>query len=118
MRGSTDPTWPSGEFSIAAVRHGTPSEPLGPFVAPGTYTIRLRVDLNSTQRPIRVLLDPRVSMTEPVARETVVSLQHKLLFLLNILQGADARPTSQATAASLQLLETLAGLKARWETLR
>ena len=162
----------------------TPSGPLGPFVAPGTYTVRLKVGSSESERQLQVLLDPRVSMTDedlslhtkhsllayhgyldaqklrdaidlaltrqsisetqrarlralrgdgeprdgdiiygsiyaaPVERETVVDLQHKLLFLLKILQGADARPTAQAITATGELRETLQGLQARFEAAR
>lgn len=53
-----------------------------------------------------------------VTEETVVALQHKLLFMLNLLQGADARPTTQAEAGVAALEETLRGLEARWQALR
>jgi photosystem II stability/assembly factor-like uncharacterized protein len=51
-------------------------------------------------------------------KETVVGLQHKLLFLLNLLQGADARPTPQALEAAKKLQDTLGALEKRWEALR
>ena len=35
----------------------------------------------------------------PPDEETVVGLQEKLLYMLNVLQSADARPTTQAEAA-------------------
>jgi hypothetical protein len=54
----------------------------------------------------------------PADEETVVGLQHKLLYILNILQGADARPTPQALEAVAKLQETLAALEERWEALR
>jgi photosystem II stability/assembly factor-like uncharacterized protein len=56
--------------------------------------------------------------TTPADEETIVGLQHKLLFLLNILQGADARPTPQALEAIEKLQDTLGALESRWETLR
>jgi hypothetical protein len=52
------------------------------------------------------------------AEETLVGLQHKFLFLLNVLQGADARPTSQAAAAVTKLQEMLPALRQRWEAIR
>ena len=54
----------------------------------------------------------------PVAEETLAGLQYKFLHLQNILQGADARPTSQAMDAVWKLEQTLSGLKERWEKLR
>jgi hypothetical protein len=51
------------------------------------------------------------------AEETVVGLQDKLLFALEILQSADARPTSQTLAAVRQLRATARALKRRFEAL-
>ena len=155
------------QYSIAAVHKSTPSGPKGPFVHPGSYTIRLTVDGTVAERTLEVRLDPRVEISAedlqlqtdasmacyrsyrkaqelreeideaievggnreelgalrgagepgdpdilygsiyetPAHEETVVGLQHKLLFLLNILQGADARPTSQALEAVKKLQE-------------
>jgi photosystem II stability/assembly factor-like uncharacterized protein len=50
--------------------------------------------------------------------ETVVELQHKLLFVLNVLQGADVEPTMQARDAVASLEDSLAALEARWAELR
>jgi hypothetical protein len=46
-------------------------------------------------------------------QETVVGLQQKFIFMMNVLQGADARPTPQALAAVTELQKTLSTLKAR-----
>ena len=46
--------------------------------------------------------------------ETVAGLQHKLLFLLNLLQGADARPTTQARQAVEALEARALALAERW----
>jgi photosystem II stability/assembly factor-like uncharacterized protein len=152
------------EFSIAAVHGRTPSGPVGPFVAPGTYRVRLTVDSQTFEQPLTVEMDPRVvaSSTDialqtelslrldaayrrlqaardeidaqleespgnattsalgalrgegqpgnpdilygsiravPAEEETIVGLQEKVLFLLQLLQSADARPTEQAERA-------------------
>jgi photosystem II stability/assembly factor-like uncharacterized protein len=50
----------------------------------------------------------------PDDTETVVDLQHKLLFLLSLLQSADARPTTQAQAAVEELERTATALGRRW----
>ena len=55
---------------------------------------------------------------EADATETIVGLQEKLLFMLNLLQAADARPTSQAREAVAALQKTLRALEARWTALR
>lgn len=49
----------------------------------------------------------------PLDRETVVSLQEKLVFMLTLLQAADARPTTQSIAAVNALLDRLDEMKAR-----
>ena len=54
----------------------------------------------------------------PADRETIVGLQNKFLFMITLLQGADARPTPQALAALAELQKTLAAVKARWNALR
>ncbi|MEO0338953.1 MAG: glycoside hydrolase [Bacteroidota bacterium] len=44
-------------------------------------------------------------------QESLVSLRHKFLFMLNMIQGADARPTSQAMKATQELQGRLMELK-------
>lgn len=171
------------EFAIAAVYKRTPSGPTGPFVHPGQYTVRLRVDGDSHEQKIRVRIDPRVVIGEadlqlqtdlslacyrayhqaqviretiddmlssnPAAdrqaalralrgagapsspdilyssitardpgQETLVGLQEKFLYLLNVLQSADARPTRQTESAVQALEDMLERLKGRWEGIR
>jgi hypothetical protein len=49
----------------------------------------------------------------PTDRETIVGLQNKFLYMLTLLQGADARPTPQALAAVGDLQKSAAALKTR-----
>jgi photosystem II stability/assembly factor-like uncharacterized protein len=58
-----------------------------------------------------ILYDNIVST--PAERETVVDLQNKFLFMLNLLQSADAKPTAQALDAVAALQRTLQALKQR-----
>ena len=51
-------------------------------------------------------------------KESVVGLQGKFLFMLSVLQGADARPTSQAEAAVRTLSRVLPAMERRWASLR
>jgi photosystem II stability/assembly factor-like uncharacterized protein len=169
------------ELAIAAVYRNTGTSPVGPFVHPGRYTVRLAAGGVTADRTIDVRMDPRVTIAaadlrlqtdlslacyraygrlqdlreaidstaarQPARREqwlalagsgapenpdilyesitvvdpsqeTVVGLQQKLLFMLNLLQSADARPTSQAVAAAKQLTDTVTALERRWELLR
>jgi len=63
-------------FSIAAVRERTPSGPHGPFVAPGSYTVRLSVDGQVAEQPLVVRLDPRVALDEADLRlQTELSMR-------------------------------------------
>ena len=161
------------QFSIAAVYRSTPTGPQGPFVHPGTYQVKLIVDGEVSVRSFKVLMDPRLSITddalqlhtdlsmdcyqayhdlqtivelidaEPksskmqlalrgtgqvgnpdtmygsisqvqVEEETLVGLQHKFLFVLNLLQAADSEPTSQTIEAVRLLHETKESLMQRW----
>ena len=164
--------------SIAAVYQKTGSGPVGPFVHPDSYTVRLTVDGTAQERAVEVRLDPRVTIgpddlrqntdaslacyrayhelqdmrdaidarppearktllalrgngepddqdvlygnitAVPAERETIVGLQEKFLFMLTLLQGADAKPTSQTLTAIAELQKTLAAIKARAGALR
>jgi len=158
-------------YGIAAVQYDTPSGPVGPFVAPGTYKVQLIVDGVTTERSITVKLDPRSQLSlkaldlqtklsllsysnynklqtirelidskiatqnlnkksltdlnnfrgngqprsisffygsiqaSDLADETLVGLQSKLLYLIDILQSADAMPTAK-TIEAVNLLDT------------
>jgi photosystem II stability/assembly factor-like uncharacterized protein len=170
------------ELSIAAVSRNTGTSPVGPFVPPGKYTVRLAVDGRTFERPLEVRMDPRVPASaddlrlqselslscyrayervqtlrdaidaelgkgsaqrqnaaqalrgdgEPgnpdvlydsvtrtdAARETVVGLQEKLLFVMAVLQSADARPTRQAADAVKELVALVPQLEERWAKTR
>jgi photosystem II stability/assembly factor-like uncharacterized protein len=60
-----DPT----SFPIAAVPGDTPAEPRGPWVLPGTYTVRLTVNGTSIDQPLTVRMDPGISVPDDVLRE-------------------------------------------------
>jgi photosystem II stability/assembly factor-like uncharacterized protein len=47
-------------YPMIAVYHDTPSAPLGPWVLPGEYTVKLTVDGQSLTQPLTVKMDPRV----------------------------------------------------------
>ena len=167
-----DPRGAERGYAIAAVPRNTSSSPVGPFVAPGTYKIRLTVDGKVSEKELTVQLDPRSDITAeglqlqtglsldsynwygrlqdmreaiddklakpgkwkkglkealekfrgkgaPAAgdmlygniaastleEETVVGLQEKLLFVLEVLQSADARPPAQVQEAVAALVK-------------
>jgi hypothetical protein len=171
-------------FSIAAVVRNTPGGPVGPYVHPGRYRVRLTADDAVSERVLDVRMDPRVPIaaedlqaqtdlsltcyrgyarlqevrdgidvvlksgaadasrrsvlqalqgegapgdpdimygsiySAPDSTETVVGLQEKFLHMLNLLQAADARPTTQAREAVSALEQSLAALEARRASLR
>lgn len=53
----------------------------------------------------------------PADRETIVGLQHKFLFMLNLMQAADVEPTNQTVNAVRELQKSLEALKERWKLL-
>ncbi len=63
-------------FSIAAVYKDTPRGPLGPFVHPGIYTVKLTVDDKISSQMIQVRLDPRIDIkAEDLQQQTKLSLE-------------------------------------------
>jgi photosystem II stability/assembly factor-like uncharacterized protein len=50
----------SHEFPISAIVHDTPKYPLGAWVVPGNYTVKLTVDGKSYSQPLVVKMDPRI----------------------------------------------------------
>jgi photosystem II stability/assembly factor-like uncharacterized protein len=48
------------EFPISAILHNSVLHPLGPWVLPGSYTVKLTVDGKSYAQPLTVKMDPRI----------------------------------------------------------
>jgi hypothetical protein len=63
----TPPPGAERSYAIAAIYRNTPSGPVGPFVHPGRYRVRLTADGAVSERHIDVRMDPRV----PIAAEDV-----------------------------------------------
>jgi photosystem II stability/assembly factor-like uncharacterized protein len=81
--------------SIAAVYRNTPSGPAGPFVHPGSYTVRLTVDGVVRNRTLELRLDPRVKIAPGDLRaQTDASLACYRAYheLQEIRDAIDARP--------------------------
>jgi photosystem II stability/assembly factor-like uncharacterized protein len=49
------------EFPISAIYHDTPKYPLGAWVLPGNYTVKLTVDGRDYSQPLNVKMDPRIT---------------------------------------------------------
>ncbi|HEY2474340.1 MAG TPA: hypothetical protein VGI19_06005 [Candidatus Cybelea sp.] len=133
-----DPRSTAQGLPISAVPHDTPRTPQGPLVPPGTYTVALAIDGRVFKQNLVVAMDPRVSIS-PQALATQYALSRRLVSLMdrsfagaqrapknakpdyerinesagNLLEtvdGADAPPTAQASAAVSVLEARLAAL--------
>ena len=63
-------------YPIAAIYQNTPREPRGPWVAPGSYTVRLTVAGRAYTRPLTVKMDPRVKTApEALAQQFALTMQ-------------------------------------------
>jgi photosystem II stability/assembly factor-like uncharacterized protein len=170
-------------YAIAAVQYNTASGPVGPFVAPGNYTVRLTVDNEVIEHIINVKLDPRSKISDEgiklqselslqcytnyeklqvlretldemlnnsnqlksdkkdallkfrglgmpnngdaiygsiseseLTNETIVGLQSKLLYIMNVVQNADEKPTSKTQEATSKLNQRTNEMIAKWNT--
>ncbi len=79
------------DLPISAVVHDTPRVPEGPLVVPGRYTVRLEVDGRVLVRPLRVAMDPRVSISQGQLERQYL-LAHQIVEILD-------RSYDEATAA-------------------
>jgi len=62
-------------YPIAAIYRNTPSMPMGPWVLPGGYVVRLTVGDSSQEQPLTVAMDPRVKTpAEGLARQFALSM--------------------------------------------
>ena len=177
-----DPQGADRSYAIAAVLKNTPDGPVGPFVAPGNYTVRLTADQNTLEKKIEVRLDPRSKLSNSdlelqtdlsmrvydaygqlqavrdavkaelqdsktrkktksqlqkfigkgnpsngdplygsireasLESETLAGLQRKLLYLLVVLQNADARPTEPMREAVTKLMRRVEEMRAKWRS--
>jgi len=170
-------------FSISAVYKNTASGPVGPYVAPGKYVVRLTADGKVSEQPIQVRLDPRTSISDadlklqtdlsmqcynlyntlqlvrdeidarlnnpkskwkkgekekwqvlrgsgepdganilygsityaPLERESMVSLQDKLLYMLSVLQSTETKPTTQTIEAMNALTKRFTEMMTKWK---
>ncbi len=112
-------------FPISAIYRDTPSEPEGPLVPPGAYTVRLSVGTKQMEQPLEIRMDPRVKASaadiqkmfdasyrcyDNIAKIRALPKNAELdklaadfLELMKITEEADAAPTAQAMEAIMKL---------------
>ena len=112
-------------FPISAIYRDTPSEPEGPLVPPGTYTVRLSVGTKQMEQPLEIRMDPRVKSSPSDIRKMFEAsyrcyeniskiralpknaesdkLAGEFLELMKITEEADVAPTTQAMEAIMKL---------------
>ncbi|MEI6668174.1 MAG: glycoside hydrolase [Acidobacteriota bacterium] len=86
------------EYPISAVFLNTPREPRGPFVVPGTYTVKLTVGGQSVKKALTVKMDPRI-------KTPLAGLQQQFALSMQMYEGiaTSADALRQATALRSQL---------------
>ncbi len=89
------------EYPISAILHDTPKMPLGAWVLPGGYTIKLSVDGKSYARPLTVKMDPRITTSDADLRKQFE------------MQAGAAQGMSESFAALGQVQSVRAQLKDR-----
>jgi photosystem II stability/assembly factor-like uncharacterized protein len=82
-------------FPIAATPHDTAADPNGPWVVPGTFTVRLSVNGRSYTQPLVVRMDPRVK-SGTIALQQQFALARRVYDTMNRIQTALDRATTQA----------------------
>jgi hypothetical protein len=100
------------QYPISATPNNTPREPRGPWVVPGTYTVRLTVNGQTYAQPLTVRMDPRVKASAAtLARQFTLSkgvyddinrargVLDELRALRSSLRELRARATGDAVAA-------------------
>jgi photosystem II stability/assembly factor-like uncharacterized protein len=112
-------------FPIAAVKGNTTPEPTSPWVMPGQYTVRMKVNGQQFDQSLKVVMDPRVKTTvkdlqrqhdlsvicyegRKATVESNPALSRKFATLFEILDQTDMPPTTQTEAAVWLLKKELA----------
>jgi photosystem II stability/assembly factor-like uncharacterized protein len=94
-----DPRSSQQDLPISAVPHDTPRVPQGPLVIPGVYTVRLDVDGRTFLGSLRVVMDPRVSISNE-ALAAAYRLARRLALLMNRSNDDAVKARANATAAA------------------
>ena len=82
------------DLPISAVPHATPRTPQGPLVVPGRYTVRLQANGETVERPLDVVIDPRVTISAQA-----LQLQHQLAQRLTVVMARSFAQWKAAMAA-------------------
>jgi photosystem II stability/assembly factor-like uncharacterized protein len=89
------------DYPISAIYRDTPREPLGPFVLPGQYQVRLTAGGKTYTQPLTVKMDPRVK-TSPEILGRQLALATTLAAALD--RDAATLKKARALRAELQAL--------------
>jgi hypothetical protein len=87
------------EYPIAAVPGNTPSEPRGPWVLPGTYTLRLTAGGQPAAQPLAVRMDPRVKAAGEALRAQLALSRRVITAMARARRALDAAPATAASQA-------------------
>ena len=97
-------------YSIAATPHNTPADPRGPWIVPGTYTVRLTVSGKPYSQTLVVKMDPRVR-TGATALQQQFALAKRVYDAMTMVQKQIAKaPDADAKARAQRLADELAAL--------
>ena len=113
-------------FPMTAVKNKTAPEPTAPWVMPGMYKVRLKVNGQTTEQPLKVVMDPRVKTSlkdlqrqhdlsmicyegKKKTKDSNPDLYRKFDALFGILIQTDMAPTTQIETAVLAAQKELQG---------
>ena len=113
-------------FPMTAVKNNTAPEPTAPWVMPGMYKVRLKVNGQTTEQPLKVVMDPRVKTSlkdlqrqhdlsmicyegKKKTKDSNPDLYRKFDALFGILSQTDMAPTSQIETAVMAAQRELQG---------
>jgi photosystem II stability/assembly factor-like uncharacterized protein len=89
------------DLPISAVPHDTPRVPQGPLVVPGRYIVRLDVDGTTLRRSVRVVMDPRVTVSaQALAAQYALAERIARLMDRSYTRGRQAKAAGNSKAAA------------------
>ncbi len=109
------------DYPMTAIVHDTPRHPVGPWVLPGQYTVKLTAGAKTSTQPLTVAMDPRVKTSrEDLARQFELATQiteamredvtalREVQSLRSKLESLEAKAARGPAAAAIAALETKA----------